>query len=437
MVLAGCGGPARAPEEGSAVDLSGARPLPEIQRLRAVALVDGRYRRIPNYDQRVGDRLDAVSDHLAARFGLPLDLLSVRPWTPPRETGEVEALLAEIEEADAAKPGGLAPEADLVIVFTAQPPPRRPKMQNLVRSRYAERFIVARSLTSLFPPEAVAALHQAEVVALLHGIGRVFGATPTCEGTIMADEPAFLGQPPPLDLGRWLPLNLALVRAHATLDLRHAGRGSKIPGDIAARALELLASAPPAVERCAGPRLTEREALLRSVTKHRPAPEKPAPEANEAARRRVPGGLAALAAGDAARAFAACEPAAAMEPASDAARCAGLAADRLGRSRDAARYLRAWLAHHPGDEDVVLALARVIGRDGDDRAARALLEGFVSAHPKNVRARVNLGVASARLGDLDAARAQWEAVLRRDPGNADARELLDQLRPGLSGAGAP
>ena len=110
-----------------------------------------------------------------------------------------------------------------------------------------------------------------------------------------------------------------------------------------------------------------------------------------------------------------------------AARCAGMSAVALGDHDSAVHFLRAHLAHHPGDETVVVALARAVGRDGDDGAARNLLAGYVAQNPDHLRARVNLGVALARLGDYAGARRQWRAVLARDPSHPAATKLLAQL----------
>lgn len=391
----------------SPLDLGEARPAPVVQKLRVVALAGPRYRRVAGWRDRIGDRLDSVADQLAVRFGLQLEVVDVAEWTALDDG--LDRLLTALEEA------APHPTADLVVGFTAAPPPRRARMQNLVRAEYAGRYVVARSQATYFRPSQTEALHHAEVRALLHGVALVFGAVPDCPPSLMARRASFA----PLERRhwRWTPLNLGLVRAHATLDLRRPG---KVPTDIAQAALELLAKTPGEAGRCEARAVTARKALLGAVLK---AGQAPPPVKDDAVER----GRAALAAGDAQAAYDLCDPVAARAPDGDAPLCAGHAAAALARWGDAVRNLRAHLAFHPDDESAVLRLAKAVGRDGDDEAARALLLRYVAAHPDHVRARLNLGVAHARLGDYDAARAAWQAVLGRDPENADARDLLARI----------
>lgn len=414
VLLSACGGArSRAPRP-SPLALGEAPPPPLQQRLRVVALADERFRRVPEHRARIGQRIDELSDQLAARVGLRLDLLAVEAWES-RGVDHLEHLLVALEEA---KP---AIEADLVIAFTAAPPPRRTRMDDLVRSRYAGRYVVVRSLTPYFAAGDLERLHEAEVLALMHGVGHVFGALPVCGPAVMSTRADF--RTGDRRAWRWSGFNLELMRIHATLDLRRGG-GERIPADIARRALGVLAN-PPRETACAAEALAQRRELLSAVVQA-PPPQAPAPPAEDGA---IAAGLAALDSGNAEQAFALCEPIAAGDPTGDAPRCAGLAAVQLGRGEEAVRYLRAYLAHHPSDEDVVLHLAREVGRTGDDAAARALLERYVERHPGHLRARVNLGVAYARLGDYARARSQWEAVLTQEPEHADARDLLSKLPP--------
>ncbi len=379
-----------------------------MHRLRVVARADARFRSVAGYRDRVGEVIDSASDQLAARFGVELDLLRVEDWNPG-DAVDAEQLL---ERLATEVPGD---EVDLVIGFSAAPPPRRARMSDLAYGRYLGRFVVLRSLTPYFRPEQGRALHDGEVLAALHGIGRVLGALPVCGAAVMSERVGFRERDPAA--WQWSPSNLALVRLHATLDLR-AG-GTRLPVDVARRSLEVLASAPPAITQC-GETVTLRRALWTEVAGAVSAE----PRADGDA---VTEGRAALAAGDAATALARCGPVAEVAPASEAASCAADAALALDDTERATRYLRAHLAHHPDDEGAVLRLAKLVGRSGDDGAARGLLRRFVESHPDHLRARVNLGVALARLGDYAGAREQWEAVLQRAPGQSDARELLEQL----------
>lgn len=378
-----------------------------VQRLRVAALADGRYRRVAGWRDRIGDRLDSAADQVAVRFGLQLEVVAVVDWEAT--TGDLDTLLGELEESRPVE------TVDLVVAFTAAPPPRRARMPHLVRAAYAGRYVVARSQAAYFRASQTESLHHAEVRALIHGLAVVFGAVPDCPPSLMAQRATF--EPLRRQHWRWSPLNLALVRAHATLDLRRPGR---VPPDMANAALELLARSPGAVAKCEPRALADRKVLLGAVLKA--ANSAPPPVDDSVVR-----GLAALEAGDAAQAYALCDPVSARAPDGPAPECAGRAADALGRWPDAVRNLRAHLVHHADDEDAVLLLAKAVGRAGDDEAARALLRRYVAAHPDHVRARINLGVAHARLSEFDAARAAWERVLTADPGNADAAALLEQL----------
>ncbi len=374
-----------------------------------VALAGPRYRAVPGWKARIGERIDEASDQLAARFGLGLELTRLGPWSS--STANLDALLIEVGEA---RP---APRADLVFVFTAAAPPKRTRTRHLVQSRYANRYVVARSQAAMFPPEAGELIHAAEVRALLHGVGRIFGALEVCAPAIMAEQPGRRDR----RAYRWDPVNLALVRAHATLDLRREG----VPPDLAARAAAILATPSRGMQRCGGRGLEARRKVLAEVGVVAAQPKPAAPPPDEAAVA-LAAGLSALESGDAKAAYALCAPIAERRPAL-AARCAGLAAESLGLREQAILHLRAHLAARPDDEDAVLRLAMQVGKGGDDGAARALLARYVAANPNHVKARVNLGVAWARLGDYVAARRQWEAVLALDPQHADAKALLRQL----------
>jgi tetratricopeptide (TPR) repeat protein len=437
-LLAGCGADAPAQRPASALDQSATGPAPVVQRLRVIALADGRYRAIPQFEDRIRERLAGASDHMAAHFGLPLDLIGVEPWTAEVPDNDAERLLADLE----ATPSALRADVDLVVGFTARPPPRRAGIRDVGRARYAGRALVARSLTPFFGVQQPEALHEAEVFSILHGLGTVLGALPSCGPRVMADRPLFRVD---TDGGAswavtgWSPLNQALVRAHARLPLRPSS-GPRVPPNIAEAALQITRRAEPPERRCAGDTLDLREALLAEAAERAQtaaAPTSP-PSRRDPLPPAVTEGLAALASDDPTRALRLCGPLAAERPETDASRCAGLAAEQLGDLPTAARYLRAWLSHQgevqgpdPVRDPVLLALARAVGRAGDDAAARALLAGYVQRNPDDARAHLNLGIAAARMGDYTAARAAWEQARERssagDALRGDAERLLEQL----------
>lgn len=396
-----------------------------IRRLKVVALVDGAWRRLPRFEARVRDTIAQGSLFLGGHFGVELELAKVAPW-PVSEDAEQ----AESEPLAALESAAPLPAADLVIGFTAEAPPRRPTLPALARSRYAGRHIVLYGLGRYHvePGERRAA----EVRGLLHAVGRVLGALPACKG-IMAERP-------PQRLAdrahwRWGSTNLALIKAHRAADLRPQAAGaSRVPADVAEKARRILME--PGLDlRCNLPAVDERRALLgqvMSATAHAARVEATGDTLLDddapTDTREVAAVKAAEAALDAdpAGAFEACRPIADGAPAVGA-RCAGRAAEALGLHDDAIRYYRAWLAHHPDDEETLLRLAREVGRDGDDEAARALLARAVAEHPDFIEARLNLGIALARLARYPEARATWEALLHKAPEHAEARRLLDEL----------
>lgn len=398
-------------------------PKPLVRALTVVALADDTWQRVPDFEARIATAITHASAHLAAGFGLTLDLRRVAPWEPP--PGDAAALLAALERSDP------APAADLVIAFTARPPPRRVRMPDLARSRYAGRHAVIHGLGRYFDDPT--ARHAAEVRALLHAIGRIYGALPACGEGIMSDRPADRIVDPAA--WRWGPTNTALIEAHATMPLHGpAGDGPRVGAEAAAAARQHLVAPGPDL-RCDPVVIDERRALLAAVVTAAARADEPEaellsddpdgltqPEADRAAVTEAE----ALLPTDPRAAWTRCAPIADRQPALAAA-CAGRAAEALGRHEDAIRYLRAWISHHPDDEDALLRLAREVGRDGDDGAAAALLERALADHPDFHAARLNLGIARARLGDYAAARAAWQALLARDPDHAEARRLLDQL----------
>ncbi|MCA9558636.1 MAG: hypothetical protein KC583_08740, partial [Myxococcales bacterium] len=219
LLTGGCGAPRPAPPP-SPLDLGDARPAPRVQRLRVLARVDDRYRAIPGYRDRIGEVVDSASDQLAARFGLYLDLARVESWSPGGAS-DAPTLLDTLEALPVPE------DVDLVIGVSAAPPPRRARMDDLARARYLGRAVLLRSLTPYFPPAARRPLHDAEVLALMHGVGRIFGALPTCGTGVMSDRLDFRrGEP---TAWRWHPTNLALVRLHAALDLRRGAE--RLPKD--------------------------------------------------------------------------------------------------------------------------------------------------------------------------------------------------------------
>ena len=381
------------------VPIGTAQSVEAVRTLALAIRLDARYALVAGAEERARQSIAAASAALAP-VGLGLAIRSIRVAAVPEPRASALRLLDAVEQST-------DPEADVTVLFTALPAPA-PTRDEHVAGRYTGSALVVRSMTLFFEPEDTAGLADAETRLLLQGIGTIFGAVAFC------DDPLMAGRFPPTDaLPPFQSRNVALIRAHRSLDLRRSAR-PRLSAAIAREALNLLTRAQPAERRCAARELAEREKTLLAVLTPTPSPPAlPAAPANESPE----------------AAWTRCQSAAQTAPDSEAARCAGLAAVAIGRTDEAIRYLRAWRAGHPDDLEAMLGLARTLGRLGDDGAARALLEEFATAHPEAVLAWLNLGVAEARLGRLPRARAAWQHVLRLDPDHADARLLLSKLPP--------
>ena len=144
-------------------------------------------------------------------------------------------------------------------------------------------------------------------------------------------------------------------------------------------------------------------------------------------------GASALRKGDMEGAFVVCAPLADRSPRLFAAKCAGLAALNLNDIASAVRYLRAYLASHSQDVESHLALAKALGRGGDDASAVALLTRVLntpSLRPKMPslgEALYNLGVAHARLGRIERALSTWKQIPIDATEYEDSQRLIRRL----------
>jgi tetratricopeptide (TPR) repeat protein len=134
----------------------------------------------------------------------------------------------------------------------------------------------------------------------------------------------------------------------------------------------------------------------------------------------------AIAQGSFDKAYRLCAPEAEGRPQTGAARCAARAAQGLEHYQEASRMWRAHLAFFPDDQEGIIALARCIGRLGDDDSARAILQISTHRFPEWVDAKIELGIALYRLNQIETARQKWRAALSIDPDNVDAQRLLRQ-----------
>ncbi|MCK6569559.1 tetratricopeptide repeat protein [Myxococcota bacterium] len=379
-----------------------ARPatLPVPRSLRLAVRLDTQYALVAGAERRARETIDTASATLRAQAGLQLSVSSLERFAHGGPTTDVLRLLEAIERDP-------APEADLTVLFSAMPAPRPVRAEH-VGARDGGRAIVVRSLALYFDPADQTALAAAEAHLLLEGLGTALGALPLC------GDPVMTGRfPPPATPAAFGPGNARLLSALAVPGGLVDAAGGLRPGPDAIRAIRaVLAGLPEGERRCARLAIDRRDAVLAAAVAPPPTPPPMAPAPPDET---------------AAEAFVRCRAPADARPGGEAARCAGMAAYTLGRRDDAVRYLRGWLAAHDDDAEALLALARTVGRGGDDGAARGLLADFVARHPESVDVWLNLGVAEARLGRVDAARRAWQRVLELRPDHPEARALIGKL----------
>lgn len=360
--------------------------------------------------QRASALLAAVGDRLVNQFGLELQIKRFVPWEAPYPTltAALEGLTTRVDERTDLHFGFLLTSAQSVRVAS----PR-------VESRYLGPALVISPIALGGSARSRGARGAADIRALLQGIGTIFGALPACGDTVMSDDTHRKSTPS----FQWGPTNARLIRLHSALDLARAREGG-LPPDLAQRASKHLGQ-PGADLRCdRRGHLTRRlrvvaEILAPRIQAAAQAPSRPSTSISD--------GLAALAARDYRTALARCRPAAESDPTGPATTCAARAAEALGETTLAIRFYRAALANGRKETALRLALARLVGRAGDDAAARALLETCVTDDPGSVKAWLNLGVARARLGDLQGARRAWRTVIELAPDHREAKSLLRQL----------
>jgi tetratricopeptide (TPR) repeat protein len=127
------------------------------------------------------------------------------------------------------------------------------------------------------------------------------------------------------------------------------------------------------------------------------------------------------------KAFQICQNIAKRKPSTLASKCAGLSAVSLGQTEDAIKFLRAYLGMNPRDEIVLLALAKQIGKNGDDQSALALLLNVLEINPKNSLALLNAGIAYVRLQRYLEAEKYLKSIDREAKEYGNALELLGQI----------
>ena len=408
LLHTGCGAdgpehvPASAPPPGGAAADSAA---PAIERTLRVAVdLDAQYALVADARSRAATRVARASAVLEREAGLALRLVRLGMIELPPSEARAERLLDHLERQSAPD------DADLHLVLAAVGAPA-PERSEYVQSRYAGRTIFARSLAPFFDPGETDSLEAADAALIVEGVASIFGAMPFCGDAAMDDS-----LPPRVPEPFLSATNRGLVRLHQAFSFTAPG-GARPTPEQARAALRLFEQASGA-RRCDPRAFEARARVLLAVLAPPPAAAPTAPPLPPAPSGETPEA-----------AYTRCAELAERWPTGEAARCAGLAAVATGRSTDGIRFLRVWMAGHDDDSEAVLALARAVGRGGDDGAARGVLVDHVSRHPESAEVWMNLGIAEARLGQIEAARKAWQTVLRLRPGQPDAKALLHQLPP--------
>ncbi len=383
--------------------------------LRLGVYLDAGWRMTAGVEARVASSVAAASAYLSASTGLQLEVQGYRSWTEPVD-GTVHRLGAALETLEAGTPW---PEAEIVLLFTSAPPARARDPEELAWGRFGSRFAVIRSLARVRDVADAAGLRAGEALQVARVVGRTFGALPLCdEGWLVADLSSWprgdAAVPFPSPDNRRV---LAVVTGLPAFPRTPGG----LPRAAARRLSDLMKKLPPEARRCV-PRALEARATLLDAIVDRPdaapattVPVSGAPALGPPARASNPAGESA------------CDLTREPSPDDPALRCVALGLEIDRQDTRAIRLLRAHLDADPRDAEVRRALARALGRSGDDTAALAVLRLHVLDAPDDVSAWLNLGIAAARLGRLDEARVAWLRVLALAPGHTDATALLKAL----------
>ena len=313
------------------------------------------------------------------------------------------------------------PKPEVTFLITQSSEPLK-SIHKAVEASYLGRTVVLR-----FGPETDFSKGGRDFIAsgkskIQFAIGRIFGGLPSCISTVLSPS----RRPLPYRPLRWLSANVGLINAHRKIDLKSVnGSPALLPKPIIARVIDQLRTAPDGL-RCQAQRDVLRRRALLVAAQEKQALVQSGNLASRARDYALEDALGALAKGELREAFLQCSALVEQDPdLPGAARCAGQASEVLDDGSRAIFYYRVHLAAWPDDLEIVMSLAKLLGRRGDDAAALSLLRHAVHIAGSSMAPRINLGIALARMGQLREARKAWREIIAMDPDNQDAIDLLN------------
>jgi tetratricopeptide (TPR) repeat protein len=354
--------------------------------------------------------------------------------------------------------------------YTATTPPSHATTDQLIQSRYAQPLILMRDVAHYFsgiqeddPKDELKALKN----LLLLAIGQIFGALPTCQLDWMTFSKNqllgmklsnFVYQRPitssnryrnqfdtvetisveadqlndQLSIARrikkWAPINQTLIHLHRQIPLQINPHISSV---LATSAIDVIrqqqqeqtcALHTPRLELLYAIRYQNQEALLEDeklgIFENHPLLK----DYQEIAL-----GLKALNDQKPELAYQKCQPIASHKPSTLASKCAGLASVQLNDSENAIRFLRAYLGVNPKSEESILALAKQIGKNGDDLSALSLLMQALEINPSMPKTLLNIGIAYIRLQKYEKAKDYLNQINSTASEYQDAQQLIKQI----------
>lgn len=365
--------------------------------LSVLAVADPAFSEVPAWCDRAKSRIQGVNSYLTEQ-NIKLELQACETLSEISAFNS-SALLGDLESAY--NKDNHADLPDLIVLFSSVPQSLRTTNEEMVAAHYASPYIVVFSHALRLNINDGESLHLAETKALLRGTALALGALFCSKDDVLQQILLYEEQ--------------TMLRANHDLHLQDGltfGLSSKGNED----AMSALNNYP----KTCNVKVKERFKALSVAHDERKNYEIFLEQASIAADE----GLNALASGNPSKALNLCSKYADRLPESKAARCAGLAADAIGETVKAVVYLRAYSSIHQTDAEVIRALARQLGRGGDDAAALALLRRFLDYDPNDRLARLNLGIAALRVGLQAEAREAFEYLLNQDPNDKEAAELL-------------
>lgn len=147
--------------------------------VRVKALADPKLReRNPRWGEEVKELLQASSDHFEREFGIRLVAVKVAPWPQRERIASTALLLARLEQEVPLRDS--SGSYDLVIAFTAEPvniySDGKARVDRIGNCRQGLGNYMVSAVSNPFRYQGPHAEPTADVVAVIHELGHIFGA---------------------------------------------------------------------------------------------------------------------------------------------------------------------------------------------------------------------------------------------------------------------